>query len=563
MIVPAGGQDSEQRRLAALHEYGLLDAAAGDDLEAVVRLAALVAGVPTATLNLIDENRQCQLATAGFEGADSPRSESMCAIRFRSGEFVHVPDASLDDTYAASPWVTGTLAKVRFYASAPLITEGGHALGTLCVFDSEVRELNAAQIAGLQDLARVVLALFERRRQDRLNAELTAEADRRQRLTDTVLDTINVAVVAADPRGHLTLFNRAARDWHGLDADPSIDPHDFSDRYALFGADGSRLRAEQVPLLRALHDGTVDNAEMIIHRSGGEPVHVSASGRSLVAADGTLLGAVVAMHDVTGDRAHRHALQQAHAELAERSTQLAATVTELQRSNTELTHFAGAVSHDLVAPLAVVHGYLDLLHDMHGDDLDPQARKWVTNAANAVTRMQQLIESLLSYAGVGNAPCRTAPADLGDVLDQALMDLRGYIKDSGAHVTVTTALPTVACDATLIRQLLQNLLGNAMKYRHHERACRITITATAALDDNGQATSWTLAVADNGIGIPAEHRERVFDMFTQVTPDTRTGHGIGLATCQRIIERHGGRIWAAQTPGGGTTINFTLPTASP
>ena len=178
--------DHERLRLAALHEYRLLDAPADDELEAVVRVAALVAGVPTATLNLIDENRQCQLSTTGFEGGDSTRRDSMCAIRFEAGEFVHVRDASVDPTYEANPWVTGALAKVRFYASAPLVTPQGYALGTLCVFDAEPGELNGAQIARLKDLAQVVLALFERRRQARINAELLGReiehAVRRRRL---------------------------------------------------------------------------------------------------------------------------------------------------------------------------------------------------------------------------------------------------------------------------------------------------------------------------------------------------------------------------------------------
>jgi GAF domain-containing protein len=110
----------EQLRLAALHEYSVLDAPAGDELEAVVRVAAMVSGVPTATLNLIDENRQCQLTTTGFAGGDSARRDSMCAIRFETGEFVYVRDAREDPAYQHNPWVTGHLAKVRFYASAPL-----------------------------------------------------------------------------------------------------------------------------------------------------------------------------------------------------------------------------------------------------------------------------------------------------------------------------------------------------------------------------------------------------------------------------------------------------------
>jgi signal transduction histidine kinase len=537
----------EQRRLAALHEYQLLDAPADDELEAVVRVAAMVAGVPFATLNLIDENRQCQLTTTGFEGGDSTRRDSMCAIRFEAGAFVHVKDASIDPAYEANPWVTGKLAGVRFYASAPLLTPQGYALGSLCVFDDKPGELSAEQIARLQDLAGVILALFERRRQSRLTAKLFLEAEAHQEFVDAVLETIDVAVVAADPTGHLSLFNRAGRDWHGLDADPSVDPRDFADRYRLFRTDGiTPLGAEDVPLLRALHGGRVSGAEMIIKPAGRPEVHVVAGGRALAASDGTPLGAVVAMTDVTADRAQRAALHRAH-------TDLAATVAELQRSNTELEQFAGVVSHDLAAPLGVVKGYLELIGDLNSDVLGGQPRTWVSNAARAVDRMQRLIESLLSYASAGSGPCRRDPVDVGDALGLALLDLRAGIEASGAVISVPEPLPTVPGDATLLRQLLQNLVGNAVKYRRVDRDCRITVRAARSGPD------WRVEVADNGIGIPADQLGRVFEMFARVAPGTPGGHGVGLSTCQRIVERHGGRIRAAGNPSDGTTVTFTLP----
>jgi signal transduction histidine kinase len=409
----------ERERVAALHEYGLLDAPAGDELEAVVRVAATVAGVPTATLNLIDENRQCQLTTTGFTGSDSPRDTSMCAVHFEKGDFVYRPDARLDPVFRDNPWVTGRLAGVRFYASAPLITPQGYALGSLCVFDDRPRELTAAQIDRLTDLASVILALFERRRQARVTGELAGE-----------------------------------------------------------------LRTRNAQLERAQADR-------------------------------------------------------------------AATIAELRRSNTELRQFAGVVSHDLAAPLGAVNGYLELLGD-ECDPADEESVRWIGAAARAVARMSCLITSLLDYASAGHAPCRVEPAALGDLVEQALTDLREAVH--GATVSAAPGLPVVDCDPTLVRQLLQNLIGNALKYRHPDRPCRIEISA----ERSGPA-GWSVTVADNGLGIPPAQRARVFEMFTQVEPAAGTGHGIGLSTCHRIVERHGGRIEAGETPGGGTTITFTLP----
>ncbi len=536
--------ERERLRLDALHEYRLLDSPAGDELEAVVRVAAVVAGVPHATLNLIDENRQCQLTTVGFEGGDSDRSDSMCAIRFETGRFTYVRDASLDPTYRDNPWVTGVLSGVRFYASAPLVTPEGHALGSLCVFDLEPGELDDDQIARLKDLAQIILALFERRRQARINAELAALAEERQRWTDTLLETIDVAVVAADQAGRVTLFNRAAREWHGMDADPDIALDDLSGRYQLFETDGTTpLRPDRIPLLRALHDGAVKDAEIVIKRPGREPMQVSTSGRALTGPSGTPQGAVVAMHDVTSARAQQRAIESARRELA-------AANTDLRRSNTDLNNFAGAVSHDLVAPLTSVGGYLELI----GDEVQGRPAQWVEAATRAVTRMRELIGSLLDYAQAGSAPVHRVPVDLSDITDQVRTDLRPAAQAAGATVEVPGALPTVAGDPVLLRQLLQNLIDNAIKYRNPENDCRVRVTAVH--EENGD---WTVAVADNGLGIPPEQRRRVFEMFTRLGTGSAGGHGIGLSTCWRIVERHGGAIRIEETPGGGTTVAFTLP----
>ena len=239
--------EPEQQRVAALRTYGLLDAAAGRELDAVVELAAHVAGVPNATLNLIDENRQCQLTTVGFAGGDSPRADSMCALRLAEAVFVHVPDASADALYSDNPWVTGVLAQVRCYASAPLINSDGHVLGTLCVFDDVPRHLDTQQIARLQDLAQVTVALFERRRQAQLNAEIAEQARLRQREADTaaarlrtVLETAQDAYVAMDADGVVTAWNPAAEQLFGWPAGEAV------------GRSGSQLFIPQ--RLRAGHD---------------------------------------------------------------------------------------------------------------------------------------------------------------------------------------------------------------------------------------------------------------------------------------------------------------------
>ena len=172
---------------------------------------------------------------------------------------------------------------------------GGRAAGQRTVVHlgavdhTQPRSLGPEQINRIRDLADVLVALFERRRQARRHEALAAETARRRKFTETVLDTVEVAIAAADASGHLTVFNRAAREWHGMPADPSDEPSSFPERYHLYDPDGvARLAEDQVPLLRALHGDEVTGAEMAIRPPGDHMINVSANARRLVDDDGNL-----------------------------------------------------------------------------------------------------------------------------------------------------------------------------------------------------------------------------------------------------------------------------------
>ena len=323
----------EGGRLAALRDYGL-DGGSWPELDALLRLAARVSNAPKVSLNIIDRTHQRQVATVGFAGNDSAREDSMCARHFLSGEPVVVPDASLDPRFADSPWVLGELGRVRLYVSIPLVTGNGFVLGTLCLFDDVPGELDAAQLAALADLTTVLLGLLEQRRAARYSADLAEQSDdlralaqaaardleTRQQLFDAVLASVAVGIVACDQDGRLTVFNQAARAWHGRGL-TEVDPSEWVGEYDLFEVDGvTPLATERVPLLRALEDGHVEDIEIVIAPRGGTPTHALCFGRSLTAVDGTPLGAVVAMADVTAERAQQAALRAARErlELSER-----------------------------------------------------------------------------------------------------------------------------------------------------------------------------------------------------------------------------------------------------
>ena len=189
--------DPEEARLAALRRYDVLDQPPSDDLDAVVRLAAGITGARHAVINLIDQDRQWQAAAHGGERSEVPREQSMCAAAVHHGQTVSVADSSKDERYRDNPFVTGALGRVRLYAAAPLIAPVREVVGTICVFDEEVRELTPAQVAALEDLARVVARLFEERAlaaelrdAARWQHELINDLERERRRNEHLLDRL-------------------------------------------------------------------------------------------------------------------------------------------------------------------------------------------------------------------------------------------------------------------------------------------------------------------------------------------------------------------------------------
>ena len=233
--------------------------------------------------------------------------------------------------------------------------------------------------------------------------------------------------------------------------------------------------------------------------------------------------------------------------------ELAHTVAELARSNADLAQFASVASHDLQEPLRAVAGCVELLQRRCHDKLDAQAAEWIRLTVEGAKRMQSLIRDLLAYSRVGSRGKSFEPTDAGAALELALVNLATAIRESGAVIT-HDPLPSLTADPTQLAQLFQNLIGNALKFCK-ERSPEIHVGARP------EGGGWTFSVRDNGFGIEPQYRERIFVIFQRL--HTRTeypGTGIGLAICQRMVERHGGRIWVESEPGKGSTFYFTIPT---
>ena len=242
-------------------------------------------------------------------------------------------------------------------------------------------------------------------------------------------------------------------------------------------------------------------------------------------------------------------LRKAH-EKAENA--LRESMIDIERSNAELEQFAYVTSHDLREPLRMITSFLQLLERRYKDQLDEDANEFIGFAVDGAKRLDAMINDILIYSRVAKKERNLTPVNLNIVLEQAYLNLKASIEETNAELT-NDPLPTLLLDEQLMIQLFQNIIGNAIKYRS-EKTPQIHISAKKEINQ------YVFSVQDNGIGISPEHLERIFTIFKRLhTNQEYEGTGIGLSIAQKIVQQHGGQIWAESTPDEGSTFYFSIP----
>jgi PAS domain S-box-containing protein len=222
--------------------------------------------------------------------------------------------------------------------------------------------------------------------------------------------------------------------------------------------------------------------------------------------------------------------------------------------NAELEQFAYVASHDLRQPLRMISSYITLIQRHLGDSLDEELAEYFGFVVGGARRMDALIVGLLDYSRTGRSGASFEAVKLSEVVSESLLNLAVTIREANAEVTVADGLPVVNGNRTDLVRLFQNLIGNAVKYRAPDRPVRVSVAARA------EGAEWTVSVEDNGIGIAADHRDRVFGIFQRlVTSDEYEGTGIGLAVCRKIMDLHGGRIWVEDAADQGCRFLVAFP----
>ncbi|WP_435146023.1 PAS domain-containing protein [Halobaculum sp. P14] len=337
------------------------------------------------------------------------------------------------------------------------------------------------------------------------------------------------------PNGLVTLFdedlNYTLAAGQAFDSIP-VDPADAEGEHVRDVWDEATADA-LVPAFEAALDGAEESVELAYE------------GREWVVH-------VVPITDEHGDVFAGMTMAQDITEQVERQQRLETLVEQLEESNERLEQFAYAASHDLQEPLRMVSSYLQLVERRYADELDEDGREFIEFAVDGADRMRDMIDGLLEYSRVDSRGDPFEQVDLNDPLEDARANLEVKISEADADVTAES-LPTVTADPGQLRQLFQNLLDNAVTYSG-EGPPSVHVAAERDGDD------WVVSVSDDGVGIDAADTDSVFEVFERLHgPDEHGGTGIGLALCERIVERHGGDIWVDSTPGDGSTFRFTLP----
>ena len=444
------------------------------------------------------------------------------------------PDILANEEFASIHAICAE-AGVRSVCATPILGGESTLIGVLTVYDRAAGRPDAELLAAID--AAVSLAAIAMKT---ANARSRIE-ESRQRLR-SLFTLVPDSVYALEPGGRIEDCNAAAEATSGRDRSALIGQPIST----IVPAQAAEQMREQVQLAAQGSTQRFEHAAL----GPGNRVFDAVTTTLPIEVDGATVGVFLIATDVSAERRAQAALQ--------------AALADVESRNQELQDFAFVASHDLQEPLRKVQAFGDRLRLHLADQLDADGADYIQRMRGAAARMQTLINDLLAYSRVSRAAHSPQRVALSKVLSEVLSDLESRIESSGAQVQ-TEALPEIWADPTQMRQLLQNLLGNALKFAHPGRPPQVRVSARLREASRaGETATALLTVEDNGIGFDNRYQDRIFAPFQRLHGRSEfEGSGIGLAIVRKIVERHGGRIHADGQPGQGARFHIELPVGQP
>jgi PAS domain S-box-containing protein len=373
------------------------------------------------------------------------------------------------------------------------------------------------------------------------------------RMLHSILDSMWEGLIAADENGKFIAWNPAAANMMGRGA-AELPTDEWTAHYCVYRTDGvTPFPADEFPLVRAIR-GEAALVELIVRNPRTNlDTWMEATARPLRDEKGRMSGGVIALRDITQRKIDERRIQQLHDELEQKVIERTA---QLKAANDELETFSYSVSHDLRAPLRQIDGFARILGERLGPNGDSETSHYLMRVQKAATHMSSLLEGMLDMARLGRQGLQLRLTDLNSLVSQVVADLKADTPDRQIE-WILDPLPILPCDSVLVKALLYNLLSNAVKFTALRERAMIRVGHRI---ENGETV---ISVEDNGAGFNMKYADKLFGIFQRLhRSEDFPGTGVGLATVQRIINKHGGRIWAEAELNTGAKFQFTLQSAA-
>ncbi|MGE5450446.1 MAG: ATP-binding protein [Acidobacteriota bacterium] len=535
---PAPLHPQESLRIKALHELLVLDTLPEPMFDDIAMLASQICDTPIALISLIDSERQWFKAKVGLDALETPREMAFCAHAILAPDQVLVVDNALEDArFASNPLVTDD-PHIRFYAGAPIVSDDGMPLGTVCAIGREPKHLSPAQARALQALSRQVsrMLTFRRASLSRIEAVEQALSDRdeeAQRLMSFAAMDLDIKsfvdrhyVVRAVNGAYLRCWGRDVADVVGKPVAAVRGAAAFANPFKSL-------------IDRALQGEPCGFEGAILYPAKGlRRMQVTvAPARS---PDGDVVGAVIDERDIQ--------------DLADAAQKLRDTIAALEKKTLSQQKMIYLLSHDLREPVSTIVQGAAALESRLAAGPDAELHSLAATVRGGGTRLKVLLDDLLNYVRLDQHTVHWEPVDLTVVTTEVLQDLGDALRRSAAVVT-HQGLPTVQGDPHLIRIVIRNLVSNAIGF------VEPGVVPTVHLSAQTLGHGVRLTVQDNGVGIPVAHQAQLFELFKRWSGRSPDEHaGMGLAICRRIAEMHGGTMGVESEPGRGSRFWLDLPT---